>query len=172
MKAILFVIVILSLFALAPGPACPGSPPPEKTKPPVITKPPPEVTEPPPIITEPPEKTEPPVITEPPEKTEPPATEPPEETEPPPGTPPSKPVPTERDQPHPETQVTPDGPPRAEGEPREIRLPAGGFGPPPAQPMSTSTIARWGLLFLIGLAGIFLAGNALRLTSKNWPYSI
>ncbi len=50
--------------------------------------------------------------------------EPPEITEIPPGPPPHI-IPTERGKPNPEANITPSGKP----EPREIRLPASGYGP-------------------------------------------
>lgn len=132
MKTILFMIVVLSLCALAPGPACGGvCPTPEKTKP-VATKP-------PPVITEPPEKTEPSV-------TEQVGTvEPPEKTEIPPGPPPTEPphvIPTEDGA----TKQPPGKPEGNEPEPRAIRLPQSGYGPKPID---------WGEIllpiFLIGL---------------------
>lgn len=130
MKTILFVIVILSLFAMAFGPSVtqPPQPPPQKTKPP---------TEPPP----PPPPTEPPQITEPPEKpTEP--SEPPEHGV------------------TPEPKVTPWSGGGEKAEPKEIRLPQGGYGPQPEHDLYYWL--RWFLLVLVGFVGVWAAGWSLK----------
>jgi len=150
MKKLLFVLLIASLvLAFRPPPTVP---------PPVETLPPP------PIETQPPEITEPPEVTEPP-STEPPGTEPPEITEPPSET--REPAET------PEPGTTPK-PNQGKPEPREIRLPAGGYGP---QESPASSIALWlatlcacgaGIVLLGLFVGAWMRNGTRGLDPKEW----
>jgi outer membrane biosynthesis protein TonB len=146
MKKLLFILLIA--FTLLAFRPGPTKPPPVETKPP----PPVETLPPPPIETKPPAETKPPPV-----ETQPP----PEITEPP------------------EHGVTPEPnkpKSKAENEPREIRLPSGGYGPQEAPANQTPWALAIVCACVLGLGSILLAlfvgawlKNATRGTDpKEW----